>query len=326
MSDLIYLKKDQRKISDFVGHELIYDYAAGSLDDKTYKAMTDFLVQNKDSQKELDKIRSGIKYTNKLAEFQISSEMIEKVREPRGYLELLLKHVNYAGWSNTIKWSAEAAVVGIAVALVSSLLPWERLYLPNAPRMSGQMVLSEVKHQHLVRPDEDTVAPVVATVEQPLYRDEEETEKKAPAQGTKTAQTTPPLPPTETVVENKTAAVNPPTSNRKGETPDSERKFVYRAFIRSANVNAISAKIKEKIETLGGRKAGQVPLGWNRPGGSYFHFTIPESQYDEMMKTLEPYGKVKISKDPHPRVMPTGIIRFILWVEDTNTEGATSEE
>lgn len=354
---LIYRKKDQRNISEFLGFELLYDYAIGALDAQTHKSMTEFLVQNKKAQEKLDKIYAGIKYTDRLAGFQIPKEIEKKIDIPAGYFETIVKQTNYSRWSNTMKWGAEAALVGVFVAVFVSFLPWERLYLPNAPRMSGQVVLSEVQRQASVPQDDNQVTIVPSTKEQVLYSDEETKEKVDAAKESAAALAKP-----EPVAKPEAVATAPevkkpvavavatptpvpaplptsvpqqvPTSTIVNETgkevpsalTGAEKGFVYRASLKAPNLDADSLKIKERIEAIGGRKAGQVPLGWKRPGGSYFHFTIPENQFKEMENILLPYGKIKISRDPHPRVMPKGIIRFILWVEDVNTEGMSHEE
>ncbi|MCM2280431.1 MAG: hypothetical protein NDI61_01135, partial [Bdellovibrionaceae bacterium] len=91
--------------------------------------------------------------------------------------------------------------------------------------------------------------------------------------------------------------------------------FVYRAFMNVASVDEVTPEVTKQLESLGGEKAGEVPLGWRKGAGSYFHFTISETHVEEVTKLLRTYGPVRISKDPHPRVMPTGQVRFILWVE-----------
>ena len=91
--------------------------------------------------------------------------------------------------------------------------------------------------------------------------------------------------------------------------------FVYRAFMNLDKVDTVSLEIAQLIRDLGGEKAGEVPLGWHKGTGSYFHFTLPESNNEQLMQKLRAYGPVRISKDPHPRVMPEGQIRFILWVD-----------
>jgi hypothetical protein len=101
-------------------------------------------------------------------------------------------------------------------------------------------------------------------------------------------------------------------------SPDEKRQGeLYRGVVAVTNVNATSQKLVEKIKELGGRKAGQVELGWNKNGDSaYFHFTMPASQYDELLAAIQEYGNLKIQKEKHERVMPEGIMRLIITVDE----------
>jgi hypothetical protein len=69
---------------------------------------------------------------------------------------------------------------------------------------------------------------------------------------------------------------------------------------------------------MGGRKAGEVPLGWKKGNSSYFHFTLPENKYEELKQFMTTYGTLKIQKEHHERVMPDGIIRLIISVEENS--------
>lgn len=93
--------------------------------------------------------------------------------------------------------------------------------------------------------------------------------------------------------------------------------FVYRAYMYSDQIEVITPKLRDVIEGLGGTKAGQVVLGNRKTKGSYYHFSIPESNYGALIAEFKTFGPVRIYKHPHWRVMPEGKIRFILWVEDT---------
>lgn len=99
------------------------------------------------------------------------------------------------------------------------------------------------------------------------------------------------------------------------------RGYVYRLFMDLKQLDQFTPAIAQKIKGLGGQKAGDVPLGWKRGEGSYYHFTLPETQYDSLLTVLKSYGPVRISKDPHPRVMPEGEIRLILWIESLDARG-----
>ncbi|MBX9768670.1 MAG: hypothetical protein K2X47_15455, partial [Bdellovibrionales bacterium] len=104
---------------------------------------------------------------------------------------------------------------------------------------------------------------------------------------------------------------------------DKFKGFVYRAFTFTNQIETVSPQLRDKILALGGKKAGEVDLGWRKRGGRYFHFTIPESSYEELVASIQAYGPVRIQKDPHPRVMPEGQIRFILWLEDRGRSDIT---
>jgi hypothetical protein len=102
----------------------------------------------------------------------------------------------------------------------------------------------------------------------------------------------------------------------KNQKPDPKAKgFVYRAWLNVADVDGLTPKVTDTIRELGGEKAGEVELGWRKGSGSYYHFSLPEKNEQEVMDRLRAFGRVRFSKDPHPRVMPAGQIRFILWVE-----------
>ncbi len=92
---------------------------------------------------------------------------------------------------------------------------------------------------------------------------------------------------------------------------------VYRAVMTMPAISETSQEIKDELERLGAERAGQVPLGWKKTNGSYFHFTLPVSNYDSLVRLLSRYGQVRMTKDSHPRLMPDGLIRVILWIEDT---------
>ena len=103
--------------------------------------------------------------------------------------------------------------------------------------------------------------------------------------------------------------------------------FLYRGQLNVTNVDMIAPKIKEKIEEFGGRKAGEAEIGWKKSSNLYYyHFTIPEAKLAELEQYLKLYSEAKLSKTPHPRVMPDGIIRIIFTVEEKQQPSNASKE
>jgi hypothetical protein len=125
----------------------------------------------------------------------------------------------------------------------------------------------------------------------------------------------PAAPPTPPVAAPIAAPVPVATNVSAGVGAKSSRGFVYRAFMTLADIENVAPKITQQLKELGAEKAGEVELGWRRGSGRYYHFSMPESNEQRLLENLRGYGPVRISKDPHPRVMPDGQVRFILWVE-----------
>lgn len=108
-------------------------------------------------------------------------------------------------------------------------------------------------------------------------------------------------------------------ATRDEKKPEFKPKgFVYRAFMTLSNLEAVGDQIASDIKELGGTKAGEVELGWRRGTGRYYHFSLPEANEETILEKLRAFGPVRISKDPHPRVMPQGQVRFILWIESSD--------
>lgn len=103
------------------------------------------------------------------------------------------------------------------------------------------------------------------------------------------------------------------------------RGEIIRATMSKGDVEAWTPGVTEEIVRLGGLKAGEVQLGWRRKGGSYFHFSLPQSNYDTLISYLQTLGPVRIVKEPHPRVMPEGTLRLILWIEQGSGTQTTTD-
>lgn len=169
-------------------------------------------------------------------------------------------------------------------------------------------------------PVKDTVAAVdeaknAATpkAEKPSAGVAQETAAKS-ADATTTVAATAPV--AVTAEQKRTAASSAESKKDTVATPG----FLYRGTLKTTNVEATTPKIVEFLDQAGGRKAGQVPLGWSKDKGSYFHFTIPEAKYGELEAFFREYGTLVITKERHERVMPEGIIRLIIDVDEKTPE------
>lgn len=90
---------------------------------------------------------------------------------------------------------------------------------------------------------------------------------------------------------------------------------VYRGQITVTDFEQVSAIIRDRVISIGGKKAGEVELGWIKNKNiSYFHFIFPAEKRAELVAFIQQYGKLNYKFEPHPRVLPIGQSRFIIEV------------
>ena len=319
MADEIdYSKKGKRDLSQFLGQELLYDYAMGSLDPDRQQAIEKFLKNNKEAQNDLKGIRNGLIYIESLKEIKVASSVLEYAKEPNSYLQVMLGKIHFSEWPQGIKMALEALVVSVGVASVAMLVPWDRLKEIKF-RSEQEIVLAELSREYEKK---DTIIQGQAIKVPDEVFPDEGTATTISLRATTTthfAAVVKPVvaPPTTALAAIVKSIVAPPATGSADVGTDGKHQgFLFRGTISITNFEAINPKIVEKIGQLGGRKAGEVPIGWRKGTGAYYHFTIPESKYQEVVNAFNEYGKLAIAKEKHERVMPDGIIRLIISVED----------
>lgn len=108
-----------------------------------------------------------------------------------------------------------------------------------------------------------------------------------------------------------TAKVNPTTSPVKAV----QSTGVYRGIITVTDFEQVTAIIRSRVIAIGGKKAGEVELGWIKNQNiSYFHFIFPSEKREEIVTFIQQYGNLQYKFEPHPRVLPQGQSRFIIEV------------
>lgn len=312
-------KKGKREISPFVGHELLYDYLSGGLDHERRAAIEDHVKFSRDAQLDLSKIQLGQSYAEKLSATVVSQPIIAQISAPTSYLSVLMQKANFDKWPQGLKWGLEALVVVVAIVIVLTLTPWQKVLQIGIGDGPKEVVLAEVSK-----------TPTISNFEEkPEFVDEGVKEVlKEPGKRQETGRASDVVPPKATEkVSDKVlkvpvgVAVTEQKAPRNQEMPSSltpsSGGFLYRGEIEVTNLEVVGPKITEKINELGARKAGSVELGWKKtPGSIYYHFTMPEAKYQDLLGFLSTYGKTKIGKEKHSRVMPDGIIRLIITVDE----------
>lgn len=316
-------KKGQRELTDFFGRELAYDYLNGHLDDERHRAFTKLVESNSSVREEIRRIQSGIEYARRLAEVELNAEVVEQINEPETYLSVLLQKLNFDQWPAGVKWALEAGVVLSVFLVALMVVPWGTLLQKGIESANQAMTLAEI----LRTPGPEAVRLTeIEKKEVGPFEDEGASPTAAPVASVgATVSTQKPATDTSAVVVAPKEA-GPVASTGKTEQLDDKAEekprkpvegFLYRGRLLVTNSPVVGPKIRDQITAMGGRKAGQVELGWERSAGVYyFHFTIPEARYDELKELLDAAGTLQISREKHPRVMPDGIVRLIVTVEE----------
>ncbi len=315
-------KKGQRQVPPFTGNELLYDYISGILDAERKKAVEAHLDSSREAQLDYQKIQIGLQYAEKMKQITVSHTLHEKLSAPSSYLSVLFKKSRFDQWPVGLKWGLEALVVVFVIVTFLTAAPWEKIMKLRFSTGTGDVILTELNRGPVVNKNYQTSPEAIETpqfVDEGIKGKDSATaiSESAPAEVAKTTPTTAAAKKAPAKVAATASTDEEEPGNTSGESSKASTGYLYRGQIAVTNLEAVGPKIKEKIIELGGRKAGEVELGWQKtPGSAYFHFTIPEAKYGELQTFLSDYGKARISKDKHPRVMPDGIIRLIITVDE----------
>lgn len=319
----------KRKLTFFLCQEMLYDYVSNKLDSERKRAVTEFLGESKEIQNELVALNKGLAYVEQLAQVHASEPLVEKIKNARSPLTQWLRKYHWEHWPEFTKWTIEAVAVSVVVVATAIILTPKIIeWWPQATHQ--KVLLVEVDRNAIegedIAPDTEESLPAVAKVEdvkaEPPKAEPSKIEPATTSSAPAPAQEEPEEKSVEVAATTKAAVQeDEEISETKPSTKKADKPlkgFLYRAFMELDNLDVLTDRISADIEKLGGEKAGEVPLGWKKPDGSYYHFSMPDANYDELVTILKNYGEVRIYKDPHPRVMPEGVIRLILWIEDAS--------
>ena len=140
-------KKNKREISPFIGHELLYDYLSGMLDEERKSAVADHVKYSRDAQLDLNKIQNGEAYANQLSGTVVSQPIIEQINSTSTYLTTLMQKSNFDKWPQGLKWGLEALVVVAVIVVLLTVAPWQKLLNMGISTGSNEVVLADVSKQ-----------------------------------------------------------------------------------------------------------------------------------------------------------------------------------
>lgn len=310
------LKKiHNREISEFAANHLLFEFSKNSLDPERKDAVEKALERSPDLQNEFIRLINGIQYCEKLSETLVTDAAIKQIEQQSSQVNFIVNRLRWHHWPLGFRWLLEASVVGMLLVIVLNVLPLNRLIHINEVSDS-QNIIAEMDRKKKT----DFADPIVASKQDPAFVDEE---IKQPVQTVVAAKDPAPAdlkPSVDSLKATKVAPIQPAmvsTPTMEKATQSKSIGWIYRGQFLVTNAEAISPKIKDRIVELGGQKAGEVEIGWQKtPNIFYFHFTVPEAKLPELEAVLKNYSTGKMVKEAHPRVMPDGIVRLLFTVEE----------
>lgn len=265
------------------------------------------------------KLISAHTYCSQLDKIEISQDFLSHFQASQTPLDKLISKTGFRSWPTGVKWALESLLIICVIMIFAIIMPWDSFLKWNWLGRSGQVVLSEYKNNSQSSEQNSGESDGEAT--SVLYPDEpEQASEKDPTAPLLVTGKPSEQAPKSSGTQNPSAGKETPsatTSPGAEDTTAAKRTgFLYRGQIKVTNLDAITTKFIDKISEMGGRKAGDVPLGWRKGAGSYFHFTIPETKLASIKEFLGEYGSFTLSKEKHERVMPDGIARIIIQMEE----------
>lgn len=262
---------------------------------------------------------------DQLRKIKVSEPLFDKNFAPASFAQVIIQKVRFDEWHPALRGGFEAAIVAIGVATIAIFVPWHELM--EIKIANQDIILTEVsRNETKPRGSEQEVA----AKEQEIFPDEGCRRRYCSdhhyhcSSGGKSNHSTDYCPYGSSCSPTNSTVVTPPPvavveKAEKAEPTVNDAKaggFLYRGTLQLVNPQAVAPKLAERISALGGRKAGEVELGWTRGTGAYFHFTIPEDKYIELEAVLNDYGELKIQKRASRSHYVQGIIRLIITAED----------
>lgn len=309
------------EMSRFHCREMLYDYMTGRLDNQRREAVEKFLAKDAELKAELEMYVEAARYCEALSQVQLADATIHELENIRLQSEVVADRIRYRNWPDLLKWSSEAVVISVFVAGLAMVIPWGRMRETFKSPPHNEVVLADVETKPEVaattvetKPVAVAPAPIVAPTPVPPVAPTPAPVAVAPP--VKTEPVPAPEPPKPRLVEKQigtNASIKP-----------ASKGMLYRILMNKSDIETLAPELRDKIVALGGKKAGEVEIGWRQPGQNYFHFSMPEANYEQLLSILATMGTARVYKSPHERVMPEGIMRIILTIKDGPAGKATS--
>lgn len=330
--------RHQIRMTNFLCREMMYDYLTGRLDELRFQAMQEYIEKNKSMQVLESEVRSTLQHIESYGEIPVVDSILLALSDD---LQPFFKRwslpkfsLPQLGWKPVFFFFSVFFLAGLIVGLFPKSLkePFQstdvRLLESNIELVDISAVFSSAakenipitnkvfEHDRTLWPSKLLIFPAWPEI---TILSEHSASSALPDDRREIASEGGLISEEEALVQKASedeasAEFQVDSSSDPVETPLPEPQgVVTRLFMSHSSPETIGESIRDKIHALGGARAGEVELGWR--AWQYYHFALPEDQTESFLSFLDQFGIIRISRDPHPRVMPEGESRFILLIE-----------
>ncbi len=286
------------ELSCFFVRELFPLKSEGTLDSVRKKKIESHLATCKECKSYYDRLEKARATILALVGTKPVPAMVDYLKVEHHFWIDSIRRLGWKSWPPTLKWAVEFSLVTVGLILTVHYFPW----------------LSLARTVQNMRPE----APLVVVASTPVPEPEvaEVTPVPTAALVTVAAAT-----PTTQVVAANPKDNEDENSQTAGVVPNENDQrmagFVWRGSLKVEELtDDVAERVRKVIIDLGGTKAGQVELGYHQGQQRYYHFILPEENYEKFLSVLNEEGIVQLTKERHPRVIRSGHMRIIMTVEE----------
>lgn len=316
--NLVYKKMNDKKVSDFFIRENVVEYSLGLLTareerliDDGFKYYPEYKALSTLYKSIADNIRKTTNYHMGSEDIRVTylASHTDKINEnyiKRFHGEKIFKN----------KFLVGGSTLGIILFVIIFMRPrWIKDVVEN--NSGQQILLQEVKPQlasteNNLDESENKVNLSELEVNDNRSKTDNQSKELTTAKSVAVKAKEPISPPIKSTAASGQEAA--PVASHKPEV--AQKGGLYRGTIEVTDLDQVSEHFTDKIISLGGKKAGQVQLGWRKnKNTSYYHFLIANSNIDDIKGFLEKFGELSFAYEDHPRQVPEGMVRIILEIK-----------
>jgi hypothetical protein len=309
-----------RNISCFFVRELLPLHLEGKLDENRRSEVNKHLTTCQHCTYFFENIKAAREALTELSKTKVSPTIIEYLKQEHTFWTEFYRKINWSKWPNSLKWGLELAVVTFVLALTIHVFPWIKFaravksLQPQAPLMTNNpVILPQPAPQLSPVPTPVTVVAASKVLAKPTVIIPSHTPT------VETGETDEQIDAKTKEEESDSAGENQGDQEKLQAGAKRESGFVWRGTLRVDEVSdELTERVTSTILEMGGTKAGEVELGWHRGNQRYYHFILPEDNYERLLSVLNSEGLVDLKKIRHPRVMKSGFMRIIMTVEESS--------